>query len=220
MIDVIVRSLNLSVSILEDWFKAHRRLASNYFSLGTRAAKINAAALRVATPGSYIVQRQLIEAVITRYSWRESTFRADPTHQSGLVVESNLPQYRYLGLFVKRYTSTIADIVGGCELQVDWSQADQDFYDLFGMGEDGKSAAAWNKTERNERCQPGGTSLIAFGQISPYVQKVEADSTCLGRWFTLSIANGEKEVKIVMVYRPCFPNSGPRQAWLYGLGKT
>jgi hypothetical protein len=121
-----------------------------------------------------------------------------------LFTEANHERIHTIEALRKHYN---ADIVGGCELMVDWSQADQDFFDLFGMGEERKGAAAWNKHERNERCQPGGTSLMAFGQISPYVSKVEPDSTGLGRWVTLTLANGEKEVKVVMAYRPCFPTS-------------
>ena len=100
-----------------------------------------------------------------------------------------------------------ADLVGGCELMVDWSQADDDFFDLFGMGEERRGAAAYNKKESNERAQPGGTSLMAFGQISPYVTKVTPDSTGLGRWVTLTLSSGSKVVNVVMAYRPCFPSS-------------
>jgi hypothetical protein len=61
--------------------------------------------------------------------------------------------------------------------------------------------------EINESAQPGGTSLMAFGQISPYVTKVSPDSTGLGRWVTLTLSSGSIVVNVVMAYRPCFPSS-------------
>ena len=101
------------------------------------------------------------------------------------------------------------DILAGCETQTNWNIADDDkqFENLFGFGEDSKSRAARSSTEPDvkDRCQPGGTAIISFGQTSHYVTSSSADETGLGRWVYQTIKNYNKTVHIVSVYRPCKP---------------
>ena len=106
----------------------------------------------------------------------------------------------------KRYN---ADIMLGCEPQVDWSMADSEhqFYELFGFGEPKKGKAAYNYNEHIQRCQQGGTAAMAFGRLSSYVTETGTDATNLGRWTHLKISNAYKTVRVVMAYRPCMPSS-------------
>ena len=103
-----------------------------------------------------------------------------------------------------------ADILAGCEVQTDWSEADRDkqFDDLFGLGIARRGGAAHNTEDEGitNRCQPGGVAAIAFGKVSEYV-KVEPDPTGLGRWITLTLTNGERVSRVVMAYKPGYPTA-------------
>ena len=95
-----------------------------------------------------------------------------------------------------------ADIMIGCEPQVDWSMADSEhqFYKLLGFWEPEKGKTAYNSNEHIQRCQQGGTSAMAFGRLSSYVTETGVDLRNLGRWTYLKIANAYKIVWVVMAY--------------------
>ena len=123
-----------------------------------------------------------------------------------LCTEKNQEGISKINKTRKRYN---ADIMLGCEPQVDWSMADieHQFYKLFEFWELKEGKAAYNSNEHIQRCQQGGTSAMAFGRLSSYVTEMGADSQNLGRWTYLKISNSYKTVQVVMAYRPCMPSS-------------
>ena len=79
-----------------------------------------------------------------------------------LFTEKNQERIAKINKSRKRYN---ADIMLGCEPQVNWSMADSEhqFYELFGFREQKKGNAAYNRNEHVKRCQQGGTTAMAFG---------------------------------------------------------
>ena len=103
--------------------------------------------------------------------------------------------------------------MAGVEFQVDWTQANGgiQFRDILGVGEDRRSVAACNTTESIARAQPGGKSMMAFGNFSQHICPVDGDasykdSTGLGRWCFLVAKCGSKTIKFVSAYIPFVPS--------------
>ena len=79
--------------------------------------------------------------------------------------------------------------------------AELQYEELFGIGEEKVAVAGWNTHEELYN-QPGGTGMVTFGPISAYA-RTGKDESGLGRavW-TLIEYNGHK-FRVVTAYRPC-----------------
>ena len=120
----------------------------------------------------------------------------------------------------KRYN---ADMLLGVEHQVNFSKAPQDaqFHDLFGLGEDRKSAEAHNRHNRDHRSAYGGTAMMIFGRLSNYAKSApDRDETGLGRWCSLVIKSQSKVVRVVVAYRPNKDGRGRRTGRGCGAGSV
>jgi len=106
-----------------------------------------------------------------------------------------------------------ADVTAGVETGVDWTLAQKagmnSFHDLFGMGEDKKSACSHNVTEQNMKSQPGGTCMMAYGVFSSHVKNASQDPNKgkdkrgLGSYCSLvTTGKSAKPVRLVVYYRP------------------
>ena len=97
------------------------------------------------------------------------------------------------------------DIMMGCEHQTDFRRADPGagFHDIFGMGEDKKSAVGYNLHNKEVRGPYGGTGIVAFGMMSNYAKgDPKCDPSGLGRWTSIVVTCGTKVVRFVAAYRP------------------
>jgi hypothetical protein len=88
------------------------------------------------------------------------------------------------------------------------------FSQLFWGGEaEVRSIVGYNvHQERPRRIQEGGTSLLMFGQMIDFYDRLQSgcDNTGLGRWVVMTL-KGETTTRIVCGYNPCGndrPNSG------------
>ena len=101
-----------------------------------------------------------------------------------------------------------ADMMCGCEPQVDWlmTQEDQQFHEMFNLGEPRKRSAVFNISEHIQRCQKWGMATMLFGWLSSYVVETGAHPRNLGKWTYLMIFNAYKIVRVVMEYWPCIPS--------------
>ena len=132
-------------------------------------------------------QERTIEAMMK--NWMKGGYRYVPDKKSDGIVRIIMENWNSIKLFTEKNQERIskinetrkrynADIMVGCEPQVDWSMADSEhqFYKLFGSGEPKKEKAAYNSNEHIQRCQQGGTAAMAFGQLSNYVTEMGVDS--------------------------------------------
>ena len=112
----------------------------------------------------------------------------------------------------KRYN---ADVVMGCEHQVNFSMAPEhrQFHDLFGFGEEKVTHEAHNVHNREHRSAYGGTGIAVFGRLSNYASKPKPrpghpgpppskDPTGLGRWCSILLNNQNQRTRLVVAYRP------------------
>jgi len=99
------------------------------------------------------------------------------------------------------------DMIAGCETQADWRFApeEQQFENLFGVGQNSRSVVGYNKTESLSRDQKGGTAMMALGRLSGFVLATGSDHTNLGRWSWVLVGSEQKKTRIVVAYQPCEP---------------
>jgi hypothetical protein len=149
--------------------------------------------------------------------WKEEKYghapREKPAHSIRIVMEN------FNSLRVTSGNSKInainnllcdfkADMLCGCETQVDWRMVPQDwrFHNLFGRGAETRSIVAHNINERMRTNQFGGCAIMALGTLSPQVIGSGVDTTCLGRWCWVCLGIGAKTTRVIMAYQPS--NSG------------
>ena len=95
-----------------------------------------------------------------------------------------------------------ANVMCHLELQRNWSQLEQrlQYNKLFGIGQPKVSVAAHN-THDDLFNQPGGTAMIALGELSAYAQAGK-DESGLGRAVWILFNYNDHKFRIVTAYRP------------------
>ncbi len=104
------------------------------------------------------------------------------------------------------------DVLTGCETQADWSFAKNNdkFENIFGVGQQKRSVAAHNTTERITRDQKGGTATMIVDKLASRVVNVGMDPDNLGRYCWVELAGGGKTTIMATMYMSCDP--GPNTA--------
>ena len=91
-------------------------------------------------------------------------------------------------------------------VQWDMSTSDQQFEDLFGVGEERYSSVAFNRQDRlsgsDGRTQPGGTSILVTGRTSGFASKKGMDDDSLGQWCYIRLGTEEHATWLVCAYNP------------------
>ena len=96
--------------------------------------------------------------------------------------------------------------MAGCESMCNWRNVEEDeqFEQLFGLGELRKGTAAHNTSpsEAHIDSLPGGTAAMTFGRLSQYVKYSDCgvDATGLARWCWQMIRSSSKTVRFISVY--------------------
>ena len=94
------------------------------------------------------------------------------------------------------------------EPQIQWDMAQKTNKDLkleklILPGKRKRVAVGYNKHERIERSQHGGTAAVALDRMVQFVMGVGTDPHGLGRWVWIQIGAGEFSTRIVVAYLPC-----------------
>jgi hypothetical protein len=105
----------------------------------------------------------------------------------------------------KKYQS---DIYCCVENWVQWDMAtsDQQFDDIFGIGEERYCSVAFNRQDRlsgsDGRSQPGGTSILATGRTSDFASKKGMDDDSLGQWCHIRLGTETHATWLMCAYNP------------------
>ena len=154
--------------------------------------------------------------------WKDGQYGYVPREKPNNTIRLLYENFNSLGVFatgkarrrkVNRLKQLLreygADILAGCETQVDWRYATEEndkFHNLFGKGQERKSVIGFNRTgKKMGRAQNGGTAMITFGRLSASVTETGVDDTGLGRFSWMKLSGGGKTTRVVTVYNPCEP---------------
>ena len=105
----------------------------------------------------------------------------------------------------KKFQSDIYCSVENC-VQWDMSTSDQQFDDVFGIGEERYCSVAYNRNDRlsgsDGRTQPGGTSILATGRTSGFASKKGMDDDSLGQWCYMRLGTEAHATWLICAYNP------------------
>eukprot|EP00986_Skeletonema_menzelii_P018773 scaffold26710_cov113-Skeletonema_menzelii.AAC.2 len=91
-------------------------------------------------------------------------------------------------------------------IQWDMCRSDQQFEDVFGVGEERYSSVGFNRNDRlcgkDGRIQPGGTSILATGRTSGFASKKGMDDDRLGQWCYMRLGTEQHATWLVCAYNP------------------
>eukprot|EP00984_Skeletonema_dohrnii_P005868 scaffold2076_cov69-Skeletonema_dohrnii-CCMP3373.AAC.3 len=91
-------------------------------------------------------------------------------------------------------------------LQWDMASSEQQFEDIFGIGEERYSSVAFNRNDRlsgrDGKTQPGGTSILVTGRASGFASMKGMDDESLGQWCYIRLGTEQQATWLCCAYNP------------------